>query len=148
LTATGGGGTRAVDTICEKLDLAAVEAIDCGIEGTVSCDNRDTRPPRAGTGVAAMVVIGITGVGVVGREAAAVFFMGIEGEDESAGRPTDLEGEDAAAVVVVIVDFADLSETAVFLAGAGAVAEAFLVADAAGLETAGLDAAGFEADLA
>ena len=33
--------------------LAAVDATDCGIEGTVSCDSRDTRPPRAaGAGVA------------------------------------------------------------------------------------------------
>jgi hypothetical protein len=52
LTASGGGGTSAVEGACEKLDLAAVEATDCGIEGTVSCDSRDTRPPRAGAGVA------------------------------------------------------------------------------------------------
>jgi hypothetical protein len=98
-----------------------------------------------------MVVIGITGVGVVGREAAAVFFMGIAGEDGSAGRPTGLEGDlevEAAAVSVALAGLADGTVEAFFLAGAGAVVEAFFVADAAGLDAGVLATAALEADLA
>ena len=42
--------------VCEKLALAAVEATDCAIEGTVNCASRDDgRPALTGTDGAAGV---------------------------------------------------------------------------------------------
>ncbi|KPV05617.1 hypothetical protein APR49_21780 [Variovorax paradoxus] len=84
--------------------MAAVDATDCGIEGTVSCDRRDTRPPRAGAGAAVAVATsgsGVEGVAGAGEEAAAVFFMGIEGTGETARGPTGLVDDGPALAVLL-----------------------------------------------
>ena len=52
-----------VDIVCVKLALAAVDATDCAMEGTVSCANREEgRPALGGTG-ATPTVAGIVATG-------------------------------------------------------------------------------------
>ncbi|WP_316044034.1 hypothetical protein [Variovorax sp. N23] len=115
MTAIGGGGTSAGEALCVKLDLAAVEATDCAIEGTVNCDRRDTRPPRvAGAGAAGIEVTGVVAGAEV--EAAAVFFMGSEGAGGSALRPVGLD--DAAATEAAF----DVLFATALRAGAGGAA--------------------------
>jgi len=118
--------------------LAAVEATDCGMEGTVNCDSRDTRPPRAGAGAA--VVAGVAGADV--EEAAAVFFMGLDGAGGTAWAPAGLdEGAPAAAAGALLL--------AAGLGGAAAdLAETFFAAGTACLATTVFLTAGFDAGLA
>lgn len=62
-----------------KLALAAVEATDCAMEGTVSWASREEgRPARAGTDAVA-TVMGVTGAGLAGT-AGVASFSGIAGE--------------------------------------------------------------------
>lgn len=61
-----------------KLALAAVEATDCAMEGTVSWASREEgRPARAGTD-AAVTAMGVAGAGLAGM-AGAASFSGVTG---------------------------------------------------------------------
>lgn len=62
-----------------KLALAAVDATDCAMEGTVSWASREEgRPARAGTD-AAVTAMGVAGAGLTGT-AGVASFSGITGE--------------------------------------------------------------------
>jgi hypothetical protein len=56
LTVEASGGTiSGKEVVCVKLALAAVEATDCAIDGTVNCANREEgRPALAGTDAVAI----------------------------------------------------------------------------------------------
>jgi hypothetical protein len=125
------------------------------MEGTVSCDNRETRPPRAGAGVGALeggLLVESVSVGVVMAVVAAVveavgaFFTGIDEAGAAAWVPAALvDGEAPAPAALTLLSAGGFGGAAGL---AGLDAETFFAAGAACLATAVFLTAGLDTGVA
>jgi hypothetical protein len=135
-----------------------VEATDCGMEGTVNCDNREPRPARVGVpvveGWVSGGVFGVFGVVIAGvaavAEGAAAFLAGFGEADSALWAPAVLvDGRvpAAASALLVAEGFdgtagpAGLDVETFFATGAACLASSVFLT--AGLETGFALATGF-----
>jgi hypothetical protein len=132
---------RGTGADCEKLDLAAVDATDCAMEGTVTWARRDDgRPALAGAGA----TTGATGAGVtldlagVGETAVGIV------TDLAAGLGAGLEAERGGTFTVAL----GAGLATVLAGGAGTGLAAGFSATLGALLAAGLARAGFATGLA